>query len=137
MNFLLRPTQHIVVEPTPVPETPAEIPYVTKPSATLEGLIAEDPFPQYSRVDDSDGVPGENGGTGPSAKSDTSMMESHSDVSEEEGWITIPYSTPSLLQLTFSLNSFIIWKTICKGLDGYFKENGSSSLFQFCTRMLC
>ncbi|XP_021908464.1 uncharacterized protein LOC110822625 isoform X1 [Carica papaya] len=91
MNFLLRPTQHIVVEPTPVPETPAEIPYVTKPSATLEGLIAEDPFPQYSRVDDSDGVPGENGGTGPSAKSDTSMMESHSDVSEEEGWITIPY----------------------------------------------
>lgn len=57
-----------------------------------------DPFPLYSSSADcdgeSDGVGAEASGIASSScKNDTSVVENHTDVSEEEGWITIPYST--------------------------------------------
>lgn len=102
MNFLLRSTttQHVAQEQVSVhqQESPADTSFVPKPASTLEGLIAEDPFPLYASSDDrdgeSDGVGAETGGiAGSSARNDTSFVENHTDVAEEEGWITIPYST--------------------------------------------
>ncbi|XP_031284246.1 uncharacterized protein LOC116142970 [Pistacia vera] len=96
MNFLLRSTtttQHAV----PEQESPAATSFLPKPSTTLEGLIAEDPYPRYSAVDDRDGetesAGDENGGgiEGSSEKNDSPAVENYTDVSEEEGWITIPY----------------------------------------------
>lgn len=99
MNFLLRSTttQHVAAEQVSVQqESPADTSFVPKPASTLEGLITEDPFPLYSSSDDrdgeSDGVGAEASGIASSScKNDTSVVESHTDVSEEEGWITIPY----------------------------------------------
>ena len=88
MNFLLRPTTHQVIKeqvsaPVPVHESPS-------PAVTLEGLIAEDSFPQ-SEVRDM-GIGGENGSVAATKNDSSLVLENHSDVSEEEGWITIPYS---------------------------------------------
>ncbi|XP_057949278.1 uncharacterized protein LOC131144579 [Malania oleifera] len=96
MNFLLRPAQTVAAEQTSVREFPTDVQYASKPAATLEGLIAEDPYPQYSTADEhvgeNDVVGGESGSVaGPSAKNDTPITENHSDVTEDEGWITIPY----------------------------------------------
>lgn len=99
MNFLLRSTttQHVAAEQVSVQqESPADTSFLPKPASTLEGLIAEDPFPLYSSSDDrdgeSDGVGAEVSGIASSGgKNDTSVVENHTDVSEEEGWITIPY----------------------------------------------
>ncbi|XP_041015564.1 uncharacterized protein LOC121258220 isoform X1 [Juglans microcarpa x Juglans regia] len=95
MNFLLRPAQSAAAEELSVHESPADMNYKTKPAATLEGLIAGDPYPQYSTVEDrnggSVGVEGEIGSVGgQSAESESSSVVKHSDVSEEEGCITIP-----------------------------------------------
>ncbi|KAK3223114.1 hypothetical protein Dsin_010139 [Dipteronia sinensis] len=98
MNFLLRSTHHVVAEQVHVLEPPpAEASPLPIPTATFEGLIAEESFPRYSSGDDdrdqeSDGVGGENGGIGGhNAKNDSFVLENHTDVSDEEGWITIPY----------------------------------------------
>lgn len=105
MNFLLRSTQHVAAEQPSLPETPAETPHISKPAATLEGLIAEDPYPQFSTIEERDGeteeVGGENGNAAvPGAKKESSTVAQHSDVSEAEGWITIPYSMALLYNLT-------------------------------------
>ncbi|XP_037492075.1 uncharacterized protein LOC105649777 isoform X2 [Jatropha curcas] len=96
MNFLQRyTTQNVVTEQVPVQEPPADTRQTSKPSGTLEGLIAEDPFPQSPTAQARDGEAqgsGDENGTvgGASAKNDSHVVANHQDVSEEEGWITIP-----------------------------------------------
>ncbi|XWS69764.1 hypothetical protein CRYUN_Cryun04dG0207000 [Craigia yunnanensis] len=94
MNFLLlRANQRGTPEPPPVPEEVAESTYVSKSATTLEGLIAEGPFPEYPTVENHDGgtngFVGENSGV--ASDKNASVSENHTDVSEEDGWITIPY----------------------------------------------
>lgn len=96
MNFLLRPTQNAAAEQPSTNESPADAQYKSKTAATLEGLIAEDPYPQYSPIEDRNGGPvgveGEDGsGEDPHGKNESSTTLKHSDVSEEEGFITITY----------------------------------------------
>ncbi|KAF3431408.1 hypothetical protein FNV43_RR26139 [Rhamnella rubrinervis] len=96
MNFLIRSTHHVAAEQPSFPETPAETHHMSKPTPTLEGLIAEDPFPQFSTIEEqdgeTDGVGGENGNAACTGEiKESSTLAKHSDVSEEEGWITIPY----------------------------------------------
>lgn len=95
MNFLLRSNQTAVPELPPVQEFQAEAKHMSKPASTLEGLIAEDPFPVNTSASDpdgrNDGVGSENSSFGGlNQKNETPMMENHIDVSEEEGWVTIP-----------------------------------------------
>ncbi|XP_061975458.1 uncharacterized protein LOC133697110 isoform X2 [Populus nigra] len=87
MNFLLRPTTHQVIKE----QVPAPVPALESPSpaVTLEGLIAEDSFPQ-SEVRDM-GIGGENGSVAATKNDSSLVLENHSDVSEEEGWIVIPF----------------------------------------------
>ena len=95
MNFLMRPSHTAHVDERPVHEISKGAQHSTKPSSTLEGLIAEESFSNYG-VDE---VGGENGSVaGLSPKRDSLVQENLSDVTEEEGWITIPYSIPSLFQ---------------------------------------
>lgn len=101
MNFLLRSTQNVPAERPTVQETPPAAYYAPKPAITLEGLISEDPFPQYSVDDDNDeeadASASENGSiAGHKEKSGCAAVVKHSDVSEEEGWITIPCSASLL-----------------------------------------
>lgn len=105
MNFLMRSTPSVTAEQASVPEPPAETYHVPKPASSLESLIAEDPYPRHSRVEEhdgaNDGFVGENAGiVVPDSNKDSSTMAKHTDVSEEEGWITIPYSMPLPLQPT-------------------------------------
>ncbi|KAK3022919.1 hypothetical protein RJ639_046463 [Escallonia herrerae] len=107
MNFLmLRSNQ------TAAPEQQAGVGFgndVSKSAATLEGLIAQEPFPESSSADnhdrESDGFRSENRSAGGSSVMDNSpSVENHIDVSEDEGWIAIPYSTPlPLLHLFFAV----------------------------------
>ncbi|KAK2990797.1 hypothetical protein RJ640_012698, partial [Escallonia rubra] len=84
---------------TAAPEQQAGVGFgndVSKSAATLEGLTAQDPFPESSSADnhdrESDGFRSENGGAGGSSVKDNSpSIENHIDVSEDEGWIAIPY----------------------------------------------
>ncbi|KAH1031261.1 hypothetical protein J1N35_043435 [Gossypium stocksii] len=94
MNFLLlRSNQQAVPETPPVQEEVSESTYVSSSATSLEGLIGEDPFPEYPTVENHDaetnGHLGENAGVGSDKKS--SVPENHIDVCEEDGWITIPY----------------------------------------------
>ena len=98
MNFLMRSTQSVAAEPTPVHESHMVAHHVPKPTASLEVLIAEDQYPRYSPVEDHDGETddfiGENASTAvPDSKEDSTNVAKHFDVSEEEGWIMIPYGT--------------------------------------------
>ncbi|XP_042514546.1 uncharacterized protein LOC122089128 [Macadamia integrifolia] len=91
MNFLLRPSQ------PSVPDQPAVQEHsLSKPATTLEGLIAEDPYspsPSNANGDaESDGISGASGGlSSPITKHQFPIVENHSDVTEDEGWIIIPY----------------------------------------------
>ncbi|XP_062111706.1 uncharacterized protein LOC133823122 isoform X2 [Humulus lupulus] len=97
MNFLMRSTQTAAADQVTVRESTAETHHIPKPPASLEALIAEDPYPRYSALKDREGeVVDDFGGEKASiavsdAKKDSSIVAMHSDVSEEEGWITIPY----------------------------------------------
>ncbi|CAN1196914.1 hypothetical protein LINPERPRIM_LOCUS43215 [Linum perenne] len=95
MNFLMRSTSHHV---TPEKKVPAHEPVVdmAKPTKTLEGLISEDSFPESPvRQGGNDEFEAENGDDDDDASSamrkDSCVVDGHSDVSEEEGWITIPH----------------------------------------------
>ncbi|KAF8401958.1 hypothetical protein HHK36_012909 [Tetracentron sinense] len=95
MNFLLRTAQPVVPDQPAVHESSTDANSMAKRVTTLEGLIAEDPYPQYSTGEDgdreSDGVGGGSGSVAvPSAENDSPILEKHSDVTEDEGWITIP-----------------------------------------------
>ncbi|XP_044489701.1 uncharacterized protein LOC123214059 [Mangifera indica] len=96
MNFLLRSTtttQHAV----PEQESPAATSFLPKHPSTLENLIAEDAYTRYSTANylggEIESVGGENGGSIEVSceKNDSPVVENHTDVSEEEGWIIIPY----------------------------------------------
>lgn len=114
MNFLLRSTPAVPAERPSVQETPPPVaPYAPKPAITLESLISEMPFPQYSVVDDIDdevdASAGENGSiAGNKENSGCASVGKHSDVSEEEGWITIPCSACLLFQFT-NMSEFDYW----------------------------
>lgn len=108
MNFLLRSTQSITSEPPSAPEVSTGRHKVSK-SATLEGLITEEPLSNQSG--DEDGQQNMDGfGTvgndveddlPPKASSTSSTIKDHVDVSEEEGRIVIPCSiffNPTLLR---------------------------------------
>lgn len=102
MNFLmLRSNQQGTPEPRPVPEEVAESTYVPKSSTNLEGLIAEDPFPEFPTVENHDGETNRfvGGSSGVASYKNASVSENHTDVSEEDGWITIPYSKCTLITI--------------------------------------
>ncbi|WCJ32496.1 hypothetical protein M5689_013916 [Euphorbia peplus] len=96
MNFLQRYTSNISFkEPAPAHETPVETRKAPKVSGPLEGLVAEDPFPQSPMGEDRraevEELVDENGTSRvANASSDDLVPENHLDVSEKEGWITIP-----------------------------------------------
>lgn len=90
MNFLYRAAQ-------------PELPRIPEQAKTLEGLIADDPLRISASAAEEDGTAsngaGEIGGdaaaSSPSASSDSKSSApagKHSDVSQDEGWITIPNS---------------------------------------------
>ncbi|XP_061990855.1 uncharacterized protein LOC133709209 isoform X1 [Rosa rugosa] len=99
MNLFRISSQHVqrvpaaAEQPQPaVYEPPPEAQLPPKPAGpTLEGLIAEDSYPQYSAIADHvrENESGVEHGAG--AKNDSSVIAKHHDVSDEEGWIAIPY----------------------------------------------
>lgn len=102
MNFLMRSSnnQSVAVEQPSAQESAAVTRHRAppRPSASLEALIAEDPFPsRQSTVGDQDGsVGGGESGDDFAAESnadrDSCSAAKHSDVSDDQGWITIPFS---------------------------------------------
>ncbi|KAK4762817.1 hypothetical protein SAY86_008585 [Trapa natans] len=95
MNFLLRSTQPAAAPELPtVNENNTKISPLLKPVTALEGLISDDSFPRYETSEGNGEVDGAGNPdmitTGPSSTADIPILDKHSDVSEEEGWITIP-----------------------------------------------
>ncbi|KAF7829428.1 uncharacterized protein G2W53_020592 [Senna tora] len=96
MNFLMRSTAHVSVERSNIPSIPesqTDIYSRSSSGSTLESFVTEDPYARYSIIEEYDG---ETGGVGSQNGSMTGHnskkgLFKHSDVSEEEGWITIPY----------------------------------------------
>jgi hypothetical protein len=94
MNFLYR----TAASPPPAPETP-RVPEkdhqeddFQKPIRTLEGLIAEDPhMPSSARP--SEDVAGYGRDSASEEVQSLVLPRTHTDVSEDEGWITIPHSS--------------------------------------------
>lgn len=104
MNFLLRSAPTAASVQPPVNDFPVDMDHMSKkPATTLEGLIAEDPCSQRSATEDCDK---ETDGVGPNANEELHIIEKHSDVTEDEGWITIPYSIPSsFIQISLHFSS--------------------------------
>lgn len=101
MNFLLRSAQPVAAEQPTLNEFIAADATTTlsRPVTTLEGLASDDPFPRYDDAEDSigagDGAEGLDGTiAGPNTRTDAPGVDKHADVSEDEGWITIPCSKP-------------------------------------------
>lgn len=97
MNFLIRSTTHVYSDKEKPPSTPpiAEAPPQGLSSSSLENLMSDDdPYTQYSAVEQFDGdFDAENARD---SKNDAPFLAKHLDVSEEDGWIAIPYSMSSL-----------------------------------------
>ncbi|PIN17020.1 hypothetical protein CDL12_10325 [Handroanthus impetiginosus] len=96
MNFLMlrSTTQTATLERQSVIETRAEPNYTLKKATTLGGLIGEDKFPEVTSSESHNSVTDdfgdENGSmAGPSGKSN-SQVDSHVDVTEDDGWLIIP-----------------------------------------------
>lgn len=101
MNFLMLRSNNS--QPS-VKETQVEANYVTKTATTLEGLIAEDPVPESTssetRISGNDEFGNENG-TEAVSSGKNNQVDSHIDVTEDDGSIVIPCSTiTSLLFIT-------------------------------------
>ncbi|CAI0379469.1 unnamed protein product [Linum tenue] len=121
MNFLLRSSSHHVApEKVSAHEPAVDAQYMARPTKTLEGLVTEDPFPESpvarNRQGGPDEVGDENGSdVGSASKKSSCVVEGHSDVSEEEGWITIPHkelpdewnSSPNIQSLRSLDRSFV------------------------------
>ncbi|XP_006827133.2 uncharacterized protein LOC18422398 [Amborella trichopoda] len=90
MNFLLRTAQPTILDSSGVPELPKDTSAAPKRPNTLEGLIAEDPFPTPSTSDDGNGFGVASGNAEGLNEKAHVEIENHRDVTEEEGWITIP-----------------------------------------------
>ncbi|KAL3501328.1 hypothetical protein ACH5RR_035777 [Cinchona calisaya] len=97
MNFLgLRSNQTAASEQPFAQEIHGDLNQAVKLATTLEGLIAEDPFPENMLDEiqngDSEDYLNENGSFDHSGgKSNSNVEGRHVDVAEDEGWITIPY----------------------------------------------
>ncbi|CAD5173353.1 unnamed protein product [Musa acuminata subsp. malaccensis] len=97
MNFLIRTAQPVVPEVSTVvePEHQKAVRPIPKPAATLEGLIAEETFSNHSIGNDALTDSEQVGFVGSSAPGSTSKNQfpvgNHTDVSDDDGWITIPY----------------------------------------------
>ncbi|URE00316.1 hypothetical protein MUK42_06596 [Musa troglodytarum] len=94
MNFLIRAAHPVVPEVSNVaePENQKGATPISKQTSTLEGLIAEDPFPSPSTGDDADTDSDVITDVGTSTPAPTSKSQgNHTDVLEDDGWITIPY----------------------------------------------
>lgn len=98
MNFLMRSTTHVYSEREKPPSTPpppehrADVP-APQGSPSLESLMYEDPYSQLSTtVERFDGEIDAENGTQESKIDATVLVAKHLDVSEEEGWIAMPYS---------------------------------------------
>ncbi|KAK1277179.1 hypothetical protein QJS04_geneDACA020215 [Acorus gramineus] len=96
MNFLMRAATPAVPLPDPptVPDPNADMMPVHGPATTLQGLIADDPYPVPSLVEDGNG---ENDGGGAVtgdapglAAKNQIPVRNHTDVPEDEGLIIIP-----------------------------------------------
>ncbi|KAI6686471.1 hypothetical protein NL676_032384 [Syzygium grande] len=93
MNFLLRPSPTVAAEQPSVNGSNTDMHKMSRPVTTLEGLIADDSFPPFDSAEDSGGVAARYEDVsivGSGTSSDASLLGNHSDVSEEEGSITIP-----------------------------------------------
>lgn len=101
MNFLMLRSNNQELQS--VKETQVEANYVTKAATTLEGLIAEDPFPESKSSEtcnaERDEFGDEDGRTAVSSGKDSFQVDSHIDVTEDNGLIIIPYSMISFLLL--------------------------------------
>ncbi|XP_040372057.1 uncharacterized protein LOC112181461 isoform X1 [Rosa chinensis] len=93
MNLFRISSQHVQHVPAAaVYEPPPEAQLPPKPAGpTLESLIAEDSYPQYAAIADHVGENESRVEHGAGAKNDSSGIAKHHDVSDEEGWIAIPY----------------------------------------------
>ncbi|GMI99913.1 TRAPP-interacting plant protein [Hibiscus trionum] len=93
MNFLLpRSNQQGTHEPIPVQEDMSESSHVPESVTSLEKLIAEDPFPEYPKAEShgqGNGFLGKNADV--ATDKNASVIPSHTDVTEEDGWIIIPH----------------------------------------------
>ncbi|KAI3452807.1 hypothetical protein Pfo_009470 [Paulownia fortunei] len=95
MNFLMLRSnnQTATQEQQPVNET--QVDYASKRGTTLEGLISEDTFPErtYSASPNpgTDDYGNENDSVAGSSGKSNSQADSHMDVTEDDGWIIIPY----------------------------------------------
>ncbi|KAL5165319.1 hypothetical protein HKD37_18G050460 [Glycine soja] len=99
MNFLMRSTTHVYSDrekPSSTATATAATPTTTVMTTTtpptdgassLESLMSDDPYAQVEHFDGE--FEGENGAQ--SSKNDAPVLAKHLDVSEDEGWITIPY----------------------------------------------
>lgn len=101
MNFLMRSATSISAERSSIPKPPANTHQKTLSASTLETIVSEDSFKQTSITEEfnreTDGVECENGTLNSlNSLDDLPSVAKHSDVSDEEGWITIPYSMSTL-----------------------------------------
>lgn len=111
MNFLMRSTAHVSVDRSNIPSiTESQTDMYNRSSSVsiLESFASEDPYTWYSKIDETagetSGVGGETGST--TGRTSKKELFKHSDVSEEEGWITIPYSMSS--PMTHLVYNFIL-----------------------------
>ncbi|KAK4261177.1 hypothetical protein QN277_004214 [Acacia crassicarpa] len=96
MNFLARSATSVSAERPSVPKYHTDPRQTTSSTSTLETLISEDSFKHSSITEEYnreiDGAEGEDGTmTTMNSIDDFPGVAKHSDVSDEEGWITIPY----------------------------------------------
>ncbi|KAL3824175.1 hypothetical protein ACJIZ3_020204 [Penstemon smallii] len=94
MNFLI-PRSSNPSHEQPGKESRVEPNFVSKTATTLEGLIAEDPLPESVsseiRNAGNDEFRDENGSVAGSSGKSNPEVDSHIDVTEEDGLIIIPY----------------------------------------------
>ncbi|KAF8040538.1 hypothetical protein BT93_B2692 [Corymbia citriodora subsp. variegata] len=92
MNFL-RSSPTVAAEQPSVHGSNIDTHKMSRSVTTLEGLIAEDSFPPIDSTEDSGGEAAKYEDVaivGSDTSSDASLLGKHLDVSEEDGWITIP-----------------------------------------------
>ncbi|KAK4715644.1 hypothetical protein R3W88_013982 [Solanum pinnatisectum] len=91
MNFLmLRSNQTAASEHSPAREVQSVPTHATKPSTTLEGLIAEEPYTESEKRDGESDEFEDEDLADINEKNNSQFAANHIDVKEDEGWITIP-----------------------------------------------